>query len=190
MNEVRRNPAAPQVWRERIAEMALVKQRLNEVDVENLWEYKLPRIAASEETLQQVEAALGTPLDPEYRDFLAHAGGWPAFYQTVDLFGPEELLGSPHFAAVREALLSMEDGALVECGEEPGNLLPIAATSEDLDLFLIAGPEARTPGQVFWYAGGLIETFPAFTEYFLAMVDYNRDESRGLEQKAPTTGES
>ena len=127
------------------------------------------------------------PLDPGYRDFLRHAGGWPAFYQTVDLFGPDELLGSPQFAAAREALLSMEDEALAECGEAPCNLLPIAATSEDLDLFLIAGPEAETPGQVFWYAGGLIDTFPSFTEYFLAMVDYNRDEIRRLEEKAAGT---
>ena len=85
------------------------------------------------------------------------------------------------------ALPILEDEALAECGEAPCNLLPIAATSEDLDLFLIAGPEAETPGQVFWYAGGLIDTFPSFTEYFLAMVDYNRDEIRRLEEKAANT---
>lgn len=180
-------PHDPQNWKERIVQMVLVQQRLEEVDVEHLWDYKLPRVAASEETLRQVEGAIGAALDPEYRAFLAHAGGWPSFHQTVDLFGPEELLGSPHFAAAREALLSMEDEALTECGEEPRNLLPIAATSEDLDLFLIAGPEAHTPGQVFWYAGGLIETFPSFTEYFLAMVDYNREEIHRLEQKAAGT---
>ncbi|MBS2965649.1 SMI1/KNR4 family protein [Actinocrinis puniceicyclus] len=177
-------PYEPANWKERIVQMVLVKQRLEEVDTEGLWEYRLPRVAASEETLQQVEAAIGMPLDPEYRDFLNHAGGWPAFYQSVDLFGPDELLGSPEFAAAREALLSMEDAALAECGEAPRNLLPIAATTEDLDLFLIAGPEANTPGQVFWYAGGLIDTFPTFTEYFLAMVDYNREEIRRLEGKA------
>jgi hypothetical protein len=177
-------PYEPQNWKERIVQMVLVKQRLEEVDVEGLWDYKLPRLAASEEVLEQVEEALGVSLDPEYHDFLRHAGGWPAFYQSVDLFGPDELLGSPHFAAAREALESMEDEALEECGEAPRNLLPIAATSEDLDLFLIAGPEAQTPGQVFWYAGGLIETFPSFTEYFLAMVDYNRGEVRRLEDKA------
>jgi hypothetical protein len=117
--------------------MVLVKQRLEEVDTDDLWEYKLSGVAADEEALQQVEAAVGMRLDPEHRDF------------------PDELLGSPHFTAAHENLLSMEDEALSECGEAPHHLLPIAATGEDLDLFLIAGPEARNPGQVFWYAGGL-----------------------------------
>jgi hypothetical protein len=174
-------PYEPQNWKERIVQMVLVKQRLEEVDTEKFWEYRLPKLAADEQTLRQVETDLGMPLDPEYREFLKHAGGWPAFYQTVDLFGPEELLGSPEFMAARQALLSMEDEALAECGEAPRNLVPIAATQQDLDLFLIAGPEANTPGQVSWYAGGLIDTFPTFTEYFLAMVDYNRNEIQRLE---------
>ena len=180
-------PYEPQNWKERIVQMVLVKQRLEEVDTEDLWEYKLPKLAASEESLQQVEVSVGMSLDPEYRDFLKHAGGWPAFYQSVDLFGPDELLGSPEFAAARDALLSMEDEALAECGEAPRNLLPIAATREDLDLFLVAGPEANIPGQVFWYAGGLIDTFPTFTEYFLAMVDYNRAEIARLETRSSST---
>jgi hypothetical protein len=183
-------PYQPQTWKERIVQMVLVKQRLDEVDTDDLWDYTLPRLAAGEEVLQRVEAALGMALDPEYREFLKHAAGWPAFYQSVDLFGPEELLGSPEFTAARDALLSMEDQALAECGEAPRNLLPIAATREDLDLFLIAGPEAHMPGRVFWYAGGLIDTFPSFTEYFLAMVDYNREEIQRLEQKSADASSS
>ena len=176
-------PDQPPDQEARIAEMVLVKQRLEEVDADNLWEHKPPGAAADEEALEQIEAALGMRLDPEYRDFLRHVGGWPAFYQAVDLFGPGELLGSPQFAAARRALLSMEDEAPAECGEAAHNLLPIAAAGEDLDLFLIAGPEAQSPGRVCWYAGGLIETFPSFTAYFLAMVDYNRDEIRRLVPK-------
>jgi len=33
------------------------------------------------------------------------------------------------------------------------------------------------------YEGQVIERFPSFREYFLAMLDYNREEIRHLEQR-------
>jgi hypothetical protein len=65
-------PRPPELrnWKERIVQTVLVKQRLEEVDTDNLWPDKLPRVAAGEEAPQEAEAAVGMPLDPEYRDFL------------------------------------------------------------------------------------------------------------------------
>jgi hypothetical protein len=173
----------PADWKERIAVMALVKQRLAEVDTERLWEYHLPRVAASEERLQQVEAHLGQALDPSYRAFLRHADGWPAFYQSVDLFGSEELLGSERFQHAEEMLGYLEQEQPAASGMR-GGLLPVAASPVDLDLFVIPRRSSAHPGTVIWLAGSEIDRFPSFDEYFLAMIDYNRAEIQSLQASA------
>ena len=59
-------------------------------------------------------------------------------------------------------------------------MLPIAAFRDDMDLFLLTTPGAPTPGEVLWFAGGLIDRFPDFEEYFLAMADYTRRQVQRL----------
>jgi hypothetical protein len=170
----------PADWKDRIAVMALVKQRLAEVDTGRLWEYHLPRVAASEERLQQVEAHLGEALDPSYRAFLRHADGWPAFYQAVDLFGSAELLGSERFQHAEEMLGYLGQEQPATSGTDSG-LLPVAASPVDLDLFVMTRRSSPHPGTVIWLAGSEIDRFPSFDEYFLAMIDYNRAEIQGLQ---------
>ena len=60
------------------------------------------------------------------------------------------------------------------------SILPIAATPIDLDLFVMARRSTSCPGTVIWLAGREIDRFPDFREYFLAMMDYNRQEVREL----------
>lgn len=173
----------PADWQERINVMALVKQRLAQVDAEGLWEYHLPRAAASEERIQEVEAHLGEALDPSYRAFLRHADGWLAFYQTVDLFGSEELLGGERFQHAQEMLGYLEDEQPATAGLR-NELLPIAASPVDLDLFVMTRRSSPRPGTVTWQAGSQIDQYPSFDEYFLAMIDYNRSEIQNLQGSA------
>jgi len=35
-------------------------------------------------------------------------------------------------------------------------------------------PLSHAPGTVIWLAGEEIDRYPTFTEYFLAMIEYNR----------------
>jgi hypothetical protein len=170
-------------WKQRIAVMALVKQKLAEVDTEGLWEHRLPRVAASQERLREVEAHLGEALDPSYRDFLRHADGWPAFYQTVDLFGSDDLLGGERFRHAEEMLGYAEDEQLASPGLRR-DLLPIAASAVDLDLFVMTRRSSARPGTVIWLAGSEVDRFPSFDEYFLAMIDYNRTEVQSLQASA------
>jgi hypothetical protein len=170
-------------WKQRIAVMALVKQKLAEVDTEGLWEHRLPRVAASQERLREVEAHLGEALDPSYRDFLRHADGWPAFYQTVDLFGSDDLLGGDRFRHAEEMLGYAEDEQHAGRGLRR-DLLPIAASPVDLDLFVMTRRSSPQPGTVIWLAGSEIDRFPGFDEYFLAMIDYNRTEVQSLQASA------
>lgn len=173
----------PADWNDRIGVMALVKQRLAEVDTERLWEYHPPRAAASEERLQEVEAHLGEALDPSHRAFLRHADGWPAFYQTVDLFGSEDLLGGERFQHAEEMLGYLEEEQSAARGGRSA-LLPIAASPVDLDLFVMTRRSSSGPGTVIWLAGSEIDRYPSFDQYFLAMIDYNRNEIQNLQAPA------
>jgi hypothetical protein len=170
----------PADWNYRIGVMVQVKQRLAEVDAEGLWEYHLPRAAASEERLQEVEAHLGEALDPSYRAFLRHADGWPAFYQTVDLFGSEDLLGGERFQHAEEMLGYLEEEQPAP-SDARSALLPIAASPVDLDLFVMTRRSSSGPSTVTWLAGSEIDRYPSFDEYFLAMIGYNRNEIQNLQ---------
>ena len=52
--------------------------------------------------------------------------------------------------------------------------MPFAVSADDTDVFLISREDSHAPGRVLWFAGGLVESFPDFGEWFLAMIDYNR----------------
>lgn len=174
----------PAAWPERLVQMALIRQAIDDLDRGRLWEYRLPRAAATEEQLRDVEKALGEPLDPAYRRFLSFAAGWPAFYQMVDLFGPEELLEGPRRRAAAERLGHIETSVLKAAEVRREELLPIAVSRDDLDLFVIARRSAKTPGEVLWLAGDLIDRYVTFDDYFLAMMDYNRRELERLRMTA------
>ncbi|SEI94068.1 SMI1 / KNR4 family (SUKH-1) [Bhargavaea ginsengi] len=167
-------------WKDQIAVMHLVKQELMKRDKDRLWPHHLPEVGATEEQMQEAEKALGFPLDPQYYEFLMHADGWKGFLQTVDLLGTRELMGSPLMDEALALLGAIEPDVLDDSGFSREQLLPIAAGTHDRDLFVIALPDSPAPDTVIWFAGEEIERFESFEEYFLAMVDYNREEVEAL----------
>ena len=160
--------------------MALIKHAISEADDEGLWEYRVPHVGAAESQLRAVEKHLGEPLDPTYRQFLECAGGWPAFLQTVDLFGPEELLGNERFRHAQDMVGYLEDVVLEKARVRQEDLLPIAASPVDRHLFVMTRRSAPQPGVVIWLDGDEVDRFPSFDEFFLAMMDYNRAEIQAL----------
>jgi hypothetical protein len=164
-------------WKQRIVELVLVKQKLAELGSRGLWQHRLPSVAATEGRLKSVEAHLGEALDPDYLAFLLHADGWLAFYQTVDLFGSDDLMGNHRFHRATEMLRYVDDSVLISGGLRREDLPPIAASPVDLDLFVMTRRSA-------WLAGSEIDRFPSFDEYFIATVDYNRLEVQHLQSEA------
>lgn len=169
-------------WKRCIVTMVQIKQTIAELDNKGLWEYKLPGVAATDKDLLNVERHLGEPLDEEYKEFLRYADGWPALYQTVDLFGHYDLLGSMRFTHAQSMLEAVERSVFREAKVQREHLLPIAASPVDLDLFVITRLAADKPGIVIWIAGTEIDRFPSFNEFFLAMMDYNRAEVQTLQR--------
>ena len=68
-------------------------------------------------------------------------------------------------------------------GVRPGDLLPIAATTADRDLFVMALRNDGQSTEVSWFAGELIDRFLSFEQFCLAMMDYNRAEVLCFETK-------
>src|SRR5690349_12030747 len=95
-------------WKREIAIAYLVNEKLAEVDVDGIWPFHVPQVAASEESICEVERRFGEPLDPSYRGFLAHADGWKGFAIGIDLFGTRDLLGGPHMERAEEILNALE----------------------------------------------------------------------------------
>lgn len=163
--------------------MGLIKQAIADADAKMIWEHRLPGVRASEEELATLEQSLGERLDPRYREFLSYAGGWPAFHQMIDLFGPRDLAGGERLANATRLLSYIEPIVFESSGLRRQDLLPIAASREDLDVFAIARRSAPEPGIVVWFAGTEIERYPNFDEYYLATMDYARQELEQLRSR-------
>ena len=166
-------------WKKEITIAHMVRQKIAEVDVAQIWLYPYPEVAATEKQVLELERKLEMSLSLDHKEFLLHANGWRSFYQAVDLFGIEELQSGSLHNRAQELLNSL--GNLKDiCGFDVNEVLPIAVSTEDIDLFLITNQRSRQSGLVFWFAGQLIDHFSSFEEWFLAMVDYNRLEYQGM----------
>jgi hypothetical protein len=126
--------------RDRIVAIVYVKQELMKLDVDGIWPHHLPELAASEEALKKTEDYLGFSINQDYREFLKMANGWKGFLQTIDLFGTQELSGSSMMQYAQSLLEFVEDDVIKSIGFSREELLPIAATKYDKDLFVIGRP--------------------------------------------------
>ncbi|WP_163253625.1 SMI1/KNR4 family protein [Bacillus tropicus] len=172
-------------WKDRITTLVLVKQELMKQDVEQIWPHHFPEVGASEEYLYAFEQECGYKLDLKYRDFLKHSNGWKGFYQAVDLFGIEQLRKSTIMEYAQMLLTVIDDDVLKESGVVREDLLPIAVSEFDKDLFVLCLPNSSRPGEIIWFAGEEIDRFKNFEEYFLAIVNYNREKILALKNYIP-----
>jgi SMI1-KNR4 cell-wall len=170
-------------WKREIVNMAIVKQHLHEVDKMRLWDWHLPEVAATVEQIKDLEGYLGYDIDNQFKSFLVCANGWKSMYHDVDIFGTTNYL--------RECPLYKKFGYLLEVVIEscPGEnivsseLLPIAVSNDDIDIFAINNIYSASPGVVTWFAGYKIDTFPSFEEFFLSMIEYNRKGISSLKER-------
>lgn len=170
-----------QDWQAAIAEMYLEKQKLSNVDPKGIFPFFLPNEAATEESVAYTENELSVPFDQEHRTFLQFANGWQCFYQNVTLFGTTDFIeGSLHDAAF-EALEYMPE--LLESLEfKVEELLPIAASMEQADVFVMAIKNGHIDPKVYWLAEGeLIDSYETFGEYFMSMIDYTKRRTEKLQ---------
>ncbi|WP_309341345.1 SMI1/KNR4 family protein, partial [Actinomyces viscosus] len=66
-------------WPDYIGWGWMIIQARMEADWKGLWDYALPHVHATEETVASTEAQLGFRLPESYRGFLLASNGWPYF---------------------------------------------------------------------------------------------------------------
>jgi hypothetical protein len=174
-------------WPAAIGRLIQIKSAIHDVDHGLIWDYKLPRVAATAADLRDLEGMLGHKLDARHRSFLEHANGWPAFLQTVDLLGTSEMAGGKHLTAAEEILAAYEDDLIRRAGlADRSRLQPIAVTLEDRDLFVLES-RADPIAEVVWLGGTPIDRFESFDAYFLSMIEYNLVELDRLKRDPEMT---
>ncbi|MBP3610218.1 MAG: SMI1/KNR4 family protein [Lachnospiraceae bacterium] len=161
-------------WKERLVEMLMVRNELYKADKGQLWEYHYPEVAAELSEILLAQEKLKIKLSQDYIDFLLCANGWKCFYQLVDLFGTKD------FEAKNMSLAKMLLNTELEYDESLNDikeyLFPIAVSRTDKDLFVMVLTEGSEYGQIIWLAGGEIERFLSFSDFFEAMIEYNKEE--------------
>jgi hypothetical protein len=163
-------------WTDAIGEMISVRRRMKDVDRRGLWGYSPPEPPATEDRIERAESAIGERLPDEYRGFLQHAAGWMGIYQRVDLFGPEDLYRGERFDSGKNAVLRLEDSVLAVNGYRRNQLVPIALSRDDLDLFVLIAGHHKDSGKIAWFAGAQVDLFGGFVDMFSSLLGYNRVE--------------
>lgn len=165
-------------WKERIVAMLSVRDELYKADEDELWEYHFPEVAANMSDISAVQKKLGVSFSDDHIDFLLCADGWQCFYQDVNLFGTKDY--ETEMFAYAQKMLDVEVEYIDELREIRDHLLPVAVSKSDKDLFVMVLKEGEDHGAVIWLAGGEIERFDSFSDFFEAMIDYNKEDLEEL----------
>ena len=141
---------------------------MKEEDKKGIWEYCFPNTSATEKDVILIEEQLGIEIDKEIKEFWLHANGWNCFYQMVDLFGTEDMLSEKmnHAKELLSINLLYQDEFTMD------QLLPIAVSRDDMDIFASVISKNKEYGKVIWYAGGEIERFASFKTFLSEMTKY------------------
>jgi hypothetical protein len=176
------SPTRNESWPVLIGILVQVKQTLAQVDG-GLWPYHYPEVKATEQILGDTERKLGLRLAPSYREFLLHSDGWKGFFQTVDLLGSEELIAGPHRAFFDASYGVLRDEEWRAIGLERGRTLPFGISLQDKDAFVFDLTQEREwEFRIVWLAGGVVDEWTSFTDFFKSMIEYNRREVRQFSQ--------
>ena len=161
-------------WKNEIAKLAYIKQALADVDERRLYPHCLPKVRATSQQIVQCEGVLGFRFEPDHAELLLCANGWDGFLQTTNLFGTDDFLGSEQYQAAQGVLDMLDEGVFVRAGVPRRDFFPVGASLLDGDVFAMVKSNVRSPSRVFWFAGYEIDRYPSFSEFFLAIMDYNR----------------
>jgi hypothetical protein len=171
-------------WKKELTIACLVIKAVQAADVTRLWQYSLPEVASTEEQVSSAERALGCKLDGQYRKFLSFANGWKRALQNIDIHGTTELTSTEVQKFYSGLIASIDISNFTDLGINQKEICIIAGSRIDGDIFFMEN--RTTPGdrKIIWMAGTLIDQFPCFDEFFLALVDYNRRELARLRGNA------
>lgn len=148
-------PVGLDAWRELLDSMIENKRRHAAVD-DGLYPMTHPNPGATEDELRAVEAQLGRPLDPQYREFLGVADGWESYHFGTNLLSTRDIgAGDRWDETIRTIAQWFDETDIAEdlgVADDPTQLAPIADTGNGYAgcLYLYTGQaNAARAGGVF-----------------------------------------
>ncbi|MCP2166582.1 SMI1/KNR4 family protein [Goodfellowiella coeruleoviolacea] len=154
-------------WPDLIAEMGLLRRRVHEVN--DIHPFTIPHFAATQNQIVAAERRLGDALDPQHRDFLSYANGWPEFYLGSTLLSTEQLGQGQTWEELNQTLdafcSSLGDPSVIP----PRNqIYPITYPEEGSSIFAIwkDGPVTDGGHPVLWLPWRDSEPYDNFFEFF------------------------
>lgn len=171
-------------WPDYIGWGWMIVQARMEADWKGIWNYALPHVHATEETVARAEAQLGFRLPESYRGFLLASNGWPYFYLDMTAFSTSDLLGGElHEAGQTQLELEECVEAMAADGVIAADHFPVAASLESIDVALMGKPGTPAAGAVSWVRGEVIERYDDFLDYYLSMMELSKQETGSIRRK-------
>ena len=170
-------------WPDYIGWGWMIIQARMEADWKGLWDYALPHVHATEETVARTEAQLGFRLPESYRGFLLAADGWPCFFQNMSILSTSDLLSGELHKASQTQLESEECvEAMAADGVIAADHFPVAASLESIDVALMGKPGTPVEGTVSWVRGEVMQRYDDFLDYYLSMMELNKLDTADLKK--------
>jgi len=171
-------------WPDYIGWGWMIVQARMEADWKGIWNYAVPHVHATEETVASTEAQLGFRLPESYRGFLLASNGWPYFYLDMTAFSTSDLLGGDLHEA-GQIPLELEEcvEAMAADGVIAADHFPVAASLVQTDVALMGKPGTPAEGTVSWVRGEVIERYDDFLDYYLSMMELNKQETESIRRK-------
>ena len=171
-------------WPDYIGWGWMIIQARMEADWKGIWNYAVPHVHATEETVASTEAQLGFRLPESYRGFLLASNGWPYFYLDMTIFSTSDLLGGElHEAGQTQLELDECIEAMAAGGVIAADHFPVAASLESIDVALMGKPGTPAAGTVSWVRGEVIERYDDFLDYYLSMMELSKQETESIRRK-------
>ena len=162
-------------WPDYIGWGWMIIQARMEADWKGIWNYALPHVHASEETVTRTEAQLGFRLPESYRGFLLASNGWPYFFQDMTAFSTSDLLGGDlHKTSQTQLELPECVEAMASGGVIAADHFPVAASLESIDVALMGRPGTPAEGTVSWVRGEVMQRYDDFLDCYLSMMELNK----------------
>ena len=162
-------------WKSEIAMTFLIKKAIFERDIDNLYKFHYPHVGATEGEIQHAERTLGASFPQLMRDFLLCADGWDGFaVGNSDLFSTRDYIGTERFNNARNELIELKRENVFDKISKSGYVFtPISASEETIDIYVILTSDDENNGNIFWFAGDLIEKYKDFIEFYRSMREYD-----------------
>jgi hypothetical protein len=157
-------------WRAEIGRLIAVKQEIATHDLDKIFPWHLPEVAASTSQIIDAEEHSGIRLPSEFKDFLAVANGWKCFLIRADLFGTEQIKRNKVTIRGRgDVRRYLESNRIPQ-----DKVLPIGSSGNEQTVFLLYAADYHPfPGGIVWLDGEEIERFESFGHFFKGVVQNN-----------------